>query len=246
MAPTLRPLGPLVLALLGAVAASAQAGTRPGDGVAALAPDTTAHRYGTSVALALLLTEDGLGAGASARTRLTDDLSFAFETSVGAARDEREQQFFVGVFGETVTPFKRNYAALFPLHVGLERRLFRRQVEDNVRPFVSLTAGPTFALQWPYFDDANRNGLREAGEERLGLTRGLRDPRFRLGVGGTLAVGVAVGSATRSAQSLRFGFTGHVFPARIDLLELDPTIETPSRRTFWTPTVSFHVVRLLR
>ena len=209
-------------------------------------PDTTAGRFGSSLALVLALTEDGLGAGASARTRLTDDLSFAFETSLAAGRDEREQQFFVGFFGDTVTPFKRNYAALAPLHVGVEARLFRRAVEDNVRPFVSATAGPTLAFQWPYFADADRDGLRDAGEARLGPFAGLGDTQVRLGAGGTLAVGVAVGGAARAVQSLRFGFTAHVFPSRVDLLELDPAIERPSRRTFLSPTIRFHVGRLSR
>lgn len=238
MAPLPRLLA--ALALLPAVASAQPARPAP------ILPDTTARRFGTSVALALLLTEDGLGIGAAARTGLSQDLSFAFETSIGAARDEREQQFFVGLFGDTVTPLKRNYAVLIPLHLGLEGRLFRQSVEDNFRPFVSLTGGPTFGIQWPYFDDRNSDGIRDRGEERLGPFGGLGDAQLRLGVGGTLALGVAVGSTSRSAQSLRFGFTGHVFPGEIDLLELDPEVESPSQRVFWTPTVSFHVVRLFQ
>ena len=225
--------------LLGAAAARAQA--------PAEAPrDTTARAFGTSAALAILLTEDGLGVGGAGRTALSPDLSFVFEASLGAARDAREQQFFTGLFGETVTPFKRNYVALVPLHAGLERRLLRRQVEDNFRPFVVATLGPTLAVQWPYFDDRDADGVRADDEERLGVLGGLDRARLRLGVGGTLAVGVAVGSTTRTAQSLRFGVSGHAFPGQIDLLELEPEIEDPSRTVVWTPVVSFHVLRLLR
>lgn len=208
--------------------------------------DTTARAVGTSAALSLLLTEDGLGAGGAGRTSLTPDLSFAFEASLGTVRDEREQQFFVGLFGETVTPFKRNYVVVVPLHVGLERRLLRTQIEDNFRPFVSAVVGPTVAVQWPYFDDLDEDGVRQAGEARLGRFGGLGEAQLRLGVGGTVALGVAVGSTARSAQSLRFGVTGQVFPGRLDLLELDPEIENPSQTTFWSPVVSFHVMRLLR
>jgi hypothetical protein len=239
-------VAPRTLCLLVATLAGAPVGAQTGEDLAPAPPDTTAGTYGTSAALALVLTEDGLGAAAAARTRLTDDLSFVIETALGAARDEREQRFFVGFFGETVTPLKRNYAVLLPLHVGVEWRLFRRQVEDNFRPFVSATTGPTLALQWPYFDDVDGDGRRDSGEERLGPVRGFTEAQPRLGLGGTLAVGAAVGRTGRAVQSLRFGFTGHVFPARVDLLELDPAVESPSRRTFWTPVVSFHVVRLLR
>ena len=232
--------GVLLALLLLAGAAQAQP-------IAPLAADTTAARFGTSVSGALRLTEDGIGAGAEARTRLTDDLSFVFETSLGAARDAREQQFFVGLFGDTVTPLKRSYAVLLPLHVGLERRLFRASIEDNVRPFAALTAGPTFAVQWPYFDDRNGDGIRDAGEDRFGPFEGLSDATVRLGAGGTLAVGVAFGGgAGRAVQSLRFGLAAHVFPSRVDLLEPRPDVTSPSRRTFLTPTVSFNVGRLAR
>ena len=241
---------PFLLAVFaaGVLPAVAQPAAEPAaEPAAGLLADTTAARFGSSVALVLALTEDGLGAGASARTRLTDDVSFAVETSLAAGRDEREQRFFVGLFGDTVTPFKRNYAALAPLHVGVEARLFRQSVEDNVRPFVSATAGPTVAVQWPYFDDRDRDGLRDAGEARLGAFAGLDRARLRLGAGATLAVGVAVGGDRgRAVQSLRFGVTAHVFPSRVDLLELDPAIERPSRRMFLSPTVRFHVGRLAR
>ena len=208
-----------------------------------LAVDTTAARYGSSTAIAFNLTEFGLGIGASGRTRLTDDLSIAVELAVGAGRDEREQRFFVGFLGDTVIPFKRNYVLLAPLHIGIEQRLFRRSVEDNFRPFVHASVGPTLALQWPYFQDRNSNGQLDDDEELLGVFNGLNEAEPRLGVGGTVAVGAAFGRG-RTMQALRFGISTDIFPARVDLLEARPEVESPSRRAFWTPVVSFHVGRL--
>ncbi len=237
-----RPVRAAVLLLL-ALATPALA--QPGERLAPPAPDTTARRYGSSGALVLALSEYGLGAGAALRGRLSNDLSLVAEITVGAGIDEREQRFFVGFFGDTVTPFKRNYVLLAPLHVGLERRLFRADVEDNFRPFVHASAGPTFGYQWPYFDDLDGDGQRGEGEERLGAFGGLRDGSARLGVGGTLAVGAFFGRSRRAAQALRIGFQGTYFPVEVDLLELDERVESPSRHTFWTPVVSFHVARLL-
>ena len=230
-----------LLLLVALVAAPVRAQT---DDLVPLPPDTTAARYATGLALAFTLTEDGLGAGLAGRLRVADDLSLTAELSAGAARDEREQRFFVGFFGDTVTPFKRSYAALVPLHAGLEWRLFRTHVEDNLRPFVAVAAGPTVAVQWPYFDDLNENGIRDAGEVRLGASAGLDDAETRLGVGASLAVGAYFGRSRRTVQGLRLGFTGHYFPVAVDLLELNPAVERPSRTTFWTPTVSFLLVRL--
>ena len=210
-----------------------------------LAPDTTAAVYGASTAFVVRLDQSGFGLGTAARARLTDDLSLTMEVAAGAAKDPREQQFFVGFFGDTVTPLKRNYALLLPLHVGLERRLFRESVESNFRPFAALAGGPAVALQWPYFDDVDGDGVLGEGEERLGVFRGLGDVDPRVGVGGSTTLGAYFGSGTQRSQGLRFGFTAHYFPSEVELLEPRPEVESPSRRWFVTPVVSFHLVRLL-
>ena len=193
---------PLALCLLAAPAA--------GQGAA---PDTAAARYASSAAVALDLSEYGLGAGAVLRVGLGRDLSAVAELSVGAGRDEREQRFFVGFFGDTVTPFKRNYVVLVPLHAGLERRLFRREIEDNFRPFVSLAVGPTLAYQWPYFDDLDGDGgpRRRRGDAR-------RDGRAGAG-----RAAAGRGRDARRRRPLRAGWgdagrphraPGHVLPRR--------------------------------
>ena len=211
-------------------------------------PDTTAARYGTSGALVFGLTEYGLSAGLSGRVRLTDDLSFTSEIGLGAGRDEREQSFTVDPLGTRVTALKRNYFLMVPIHLGLERRLFREAVEDNFRPFVHADVGPTIGYQWPYFDDLDGDGARDDGEALLGAFGGLDDGEARLGVGGTLTVGAFFGRSRRNTQALRFGLQGTYFPAEVDLLELPSegaSVEDPSRKAFWTPVVSFHVARLL-
>ena len=234
-----------VLTLLLALGLAAPTLAQPGERLAPPQPDTTARRYGSSGALVLVLSEYGLGAGGALRARLSDDVSFVTELAVSAGIDEREQRFFVGFFGDTVTPLKRNYVLLAPLHVGLERRLFRDEVEDNFRPFVHVSAGPTVGYQWPYFDDLDGDGVRDADEERLGVFGGLGDGSPRLGVGGTVAVGAFFGRGRRASQALRIGFQGTYFPVEVDLLEAYDDIASPSRHAFWTPVVSFHVARLL-
>jgi hypothetical protein len=213
-------------------------------GAAQPAPDSAATRFDTGGGVAVLLTEFGLGAGALYRVGVGSATSLLVEASLGAGRDEREQQFFVGLFGETVTPFKRNYVLMAPVHVGLERRLFQEAIEDDFRPFVQLTAGPTVAYQWPYFDDANGDGLRDEGEERLGPWRGLGRGDVRMGAGGTIAVGAYFGRG-RASQGLRFGYAGSYFFEPVELLEEDPEVEGPTRRFFGTPVVSFHLLRMV-
>lgn len=209
-------------------------------------PDTARGRYDTGGGVAFVLSEFGFGLGGLYRVGVGGGTSLVVEAGLGAGRDEREQRFFVGLFGETVTPFKRNYALLVPLHLGVEHRLFRQAIEDNFRPFVQLAAGPTLAYQWPYFRDGDGDGVREAGEARLGPWRGLGDGEGRLGVGGTLAVGAYFGRSRKNAQGLRVGYAASYFARPVELLEPVPDVDGPSRRFFGTPVVSFHLVRLVR
>ena len=237
----MRLFAPLLLAVLVAGSASAQP-----DQIFPPPPSPDSlGRYGSGAGVTIHLTEFGFGLGALARARVGPSTSSMIEFSLGAGKDEREQQFFIGFFGDTVTPFKRNYVLLAPLRLGIEQRLFQTQIEDNFRPFVQLAVGPTAAYQWPYFDDLNENGLMEAGEDRLGPFSGIGRGEFRLGAGGMLAVGAYFGRSRRTAQGVRFGYAGDYFFREVELLEPDPDVEDPSRRFFGTPIVSFHFVRLV-
>lgn len=208
-------------------------------------PDSSAGRYGTGGGLSIQLNDSGFGLGGLYRALLSERTSAIIELSVGVAKDAREQQFFIGLFGDTVTPFKRNYMLVIPVQVGVEQRAFAGQIEDNFRPYAQISGGPTLGYQWPYFRDANDNGVRESGEDLYGLFGGIGDGQVKLGAGGTLAIGAYFGRSRRSAQGLRVGYTASYFFDDVELLEPDPSIESPSRRFFGSAIVSFHLVRLL-
>lgn len=200
--------------------------------------------YGTGLGASLLLTNYGFGLGALYRVALGEATSLVAELSIGSGKDEREQEFFVGFFGDTVVPYKRHSFLMAPLHVGVERRLFRDTIEDDFRPFVQLLGGPAVGFQWPYFDDANGNGVQDGDERRLGALAGIGDGSFRLGIGGTVAFGAYFGESRRSTQGLRIGYVGSYFFRAVELLEPRPEVESPNRHFFGTPVVSLHLLRL--
>lgn len=207
--------------------------------------DSTKSRYGTGGGISIQLNESGFGLGGLYRVRFGSTTSGILELSVGVAKDAREQQFFIGLFGDTVTPFKRNYVVLAPLQAGVEQRIFAGQIEDNFRPYVQISLGPTFGYQWPYFRDVNGNGLREEGEALNGLFGGIGEGQFRLGAGATLAIGAYFGQSRRSTQGVRLGYVASYFFEDVELLEPAASVESPARRFFGGPVVSFHLVRLL-
>jgi hypothetical protein len=206
-------------------------------------PEGPAH-YGTGLGATILLTNYGFGLGGIYRNAVGESTSFVTEFSVSAGKDEREQEFFVGFFGDTVVPFKRSYFLIAPLHVGVERRLFRASIEDSFRPFAQLLAGPALGFQWPYFEDEDGNGIRGADERKLGVLSGLGDGSFRVGAGATLAIGAYFGESRRATQGFRIGYVASYFFEDVDLLEPRPEVESPTQRFFGTPVVSLYLVRL--
>ncbi|MEM1042457.1 MAG: hypothetical protein AAGI91_07485 [Bacteroidota bacterium] len=208
------------------------------------APPEALGEYGNGIGASLMLTNFGFGLGALYRNALSETTSLTVEFSASAGKDEREQEFFIGFFGDTVVPFKRSYFLVAPLHVGIEQRLFRASIEDSFRPFVHVLAGPSAGFQWPYFEDQNNNGIRETDERKLGALSGLNEGSFQLGVGATLAFGAYFGESRRATQGFRIGYVGSYFFEPVDLLELRPEVESPTRQFFGTPVVSLYLVRL--
>jgi hypothetical protein len=191
----------------------------------------------------LLLTNHGFGIGGLFRTGIGESTSLVLEASLGVGKDEREQEFFSGPFGETVTPFKRNNFLMLPLTIGLEQRLWSAAIADDFRPFVQLAVGPVVGYQWPYFEDFNENGIRDPGEPLRG-TFDLRDGSFRFGSAGIAGFGAYFGEAGERTIGLRIAYAVQYFLQPVDLLEPRPQIEEPSRQFFATPVITLHLLNL--
>ena len=197
--------------------------------------------YGSGFGAEVLLTNSGFGLGGYFHHSITDATSFMAEVSLGAGKDERELKFFR--FGSSYIPNKANYLLMMPLHVGAIHRLFQEMIEDNFRPYVQITAGPTLGWEYPYFEDVNGDGAYDAGEDRTydsigALPRG----EFRMGLGAMVAIGAHFGSSTKVAQGVRVGYAFTRFFEGIQLLE--PQVQE-AQRFFGTPTITLTFGRLL-
>ncbi len=242
----------LLAVLLSVPLAKAQP-TRAAAADTAVIDTLEAPRYGTGAGAAILLTNSGFGLGGYATARVGPATSLVAELSLGGVRDERETKFF-GIGGPTIQN-KANYLMLVPLRLGIYQRLFRSAIEDNFRPYVHLSAGPTLGWVSPYFDDCNGNGRfdRSAdcdGDGVLGEGEGEREhdvfsafPKghAQFGVGGQVAVGAFFGYSTRLSQGVQIAYRFDYFGEPVALLE---ERVKPAQRYFGTPVVSFTFGRL--
>ena len=202
--------------------------------------------YGSGAGGELLLTNSGFGLGGYYSRAIGPSTSFMAELSLGAGKDEREIKFFG--YGRSQIPRKANYLLMLPLQAGVQRRLFRNTIEDNFRPYLQLTAGPTLGWEYPYFDDRNGNGLLDDTGENPERTydsfTALPKGHARLGLSGTLAVGAHFGLSRKVTQGIRIGYAFTYFTEAIQLLEED--VRAGAHRYFGTPTISLTFGRLYR
>lgn len=201
---------------------------------AAVQPDDTP--YATGAGLAVLLTNNGFGLGGYYSHELSASTSLLLDVSLGAGKDEQELKFF-SRFGDGFIPSKHSYLLLMPVQIGLQHRLFRENIEDNFRPYLHVTGGPTVGWEYPYFRDRNGNNQfdEELGERRYDIFSGFPKGDFRLGVGGTVALGAYFGLSRKVTQGVRFGYTFTYFTDGIQLLEPDVK---DAQHLFGSPIIS--------
>lgn len=217
----------------------------PSAALAQLQPDATQPQqvqqqqvkknpYGSGIGLNIALTNSGFGLGGYLMRSISTTGSFLIDFMFTTLKDDREQRFF-GFFGESVIPNKQNYVHVLPIHFGVQRRMFREQIEDNFRPFIHLSGGPTFGWVSPYYIDVNFNGRRDNFEPPMDIFSAFPKGEFEMGFGGTIAIGAHFGQSKRTTQGIRFGFNFNVFPQGIYVLE--PAVKDATT-WFGTPTIS--------
>ena len=203
-----------------------------------------------SIGFELSLTNAGFGVGGYLRDSLSARWAFVAEASLGSGKDEREVAFF-NRFGQKSVPGKANYLLVVPIHAGVQRRLFKDTIDDNFRPFLEASVGPTLAWQYPYFHDCNGNGTFDVqydcdgdgmvapaeGDERLSSYRSLSRGSGRVGLGGSISIGAYFGNRKRGARGLRVGYAFNYYPTGVSLLEAD--LNNP-RHYYGTPSVAVY------
>lgn len=100
--------------------------------------------------LNLSFSDNGFGFGAAKYFKLSKNISFNAGILFSSAKDDREFDQ-TDIFGNSVTPFKVNRLFMFPiLNLGMQIRLFREDVTDDMRPFVNFGVSPAAVIYTPY------------------------------------------------------------------------------------------------
>jgi hypothetical protein len=103
-----------------------------------------------ALGLDLLVSNSGFGLGGFYRRQYTDDLYGFCAFSISEAKDDREIELYDYYTGETFVPDKVNRFLLIPIFFGVQDRLFREDIADNFRPYITAAVGPTLVYSAPY------------------------------------------------------------------------------------------------
>ncbi len=144
-----------------------------------------------ALGLDIMVSNSGFGLGVFYRREYSDDI-YGFATfSISEAKDDREIELFNPFTGEIFAPGKVNRFLLLPLFVGVQYRLFREDIADNFRPYVSGAIGPTMVYTTPY----EREFFNSIGHGQAHYT-----------LGGYVGFGAFFGTEQSSLVGLSFRF----------------------------------------
>lgn len=111
--------------------------------------DTIKNAWGLDV----LISSGGFGLGTFYRHQYTDEISGFVSLSCSEAADDQEEQYINPYDYTTYVPGKINRFLVIPLYAGIQYRLFKDDIMDNFRPYLSAAAGPTMLYVFPYDND---------------------------------------------------------------------------------------------
>ena len=121
-----------------------------------------------ALGLDILVSNSGFGLGVFYRRQYTDDL-YGFGTfAISEAKDDREIQLYDPFKGDFISPGNVNRFLLLPLIFGVQNRLFREDIVDNFRPYITAALGPTLVYAAPY----DREFFNSLGHGRAHYTLG--------------------------------------------------------------------------
>jgi hypothetical protein len=97
----------------------------------------------------LMFCDGGMGLGAFYRKQIGGDFTFFSDLSFSESKDEKEIEYY-DYYGNPYTIGKKNRVFLVPLNFGLQYRLFKESISDNLRPYINFGVGPAMAVTTPY------------------------------------------------------------------------------------------------
>jgi len=155
-----------------------------------------------SLGVDVMVSTNGFGLGMFYRHEYSDEFSGFLDFSISEAKDDDEKEF-IDYYGQTFVPNKVNRFLLLPLFAGIQKRMFKDDILDNFRPYVTGAVGPAMIYVFQY----NEEYFNALGRGRPHYT-----------IGGYLGFGAHFGSERSSLLGLNLRYYYLPYPGGIESL----------------------------
>ena len=95
------------------------------------------------------VTENGFGISAGLFKTINEDYDFHALLSIGGLTDRREIDEY-DIYGNVVVRNKEYRLFLIPLNIGVQRYMFKEDIEGDFRPLIAAGITPALVLMNPY------------------------------------------------------------------------------------------------
>ncbi|MCK6602168.1 MAG: outer membrane beta-barrel protein [Bacteroidetes bacterium] len=160
-------------------------------------------------AFKLFITSYGFGIGGFYRYQIDDTWSTQAEIEISPGKEDREFEQYE-YYGDPLnpdvvsyTPNKVNSLLLLPLTASVTCRLFKDDIVDNFRPYVTAGGGPLFGYLYPYKGDS---------------FSGLGDGGWQTGVTAFLGFGIDFGMNFTTIQGVTLKYSFQNLPGGVVLM----------------------------
>ncbi len=146
--------------------------------------------------LDIMLSNNGFGAGAFYRHEFTDVLSGFAQIAISDVKDDGEVEYINPYTGQSYTPYKINRLLLIPVTFGMQYRLFKDEIVDNFRPYLSAGIGPSMIFVAPYSNPTQvvfPDGSTGTYYNQIDFFASLKKGQFKYAVGGYVGAGAYFG-----------------------------------------------------
>jgi hypothetical protein len=169
----------------------------------------------------LLLSDNGFGLGGFYRRELSDALAGTVTFAISDVKAEGEMEY-VDYYGQSYVPGKKNRLLMLPLMVSVQYRLFRNDIVDNFRPYVTAGAGPTTLYVAPYarlVDVQLGDGSTFKQAEKVDFFESLKYGKAHTTIGGFVGAGAYFGKDRTNVLGLSVRY--YFIPVRSGIEVMD-------------------------
>jgi len=178
----------------------------------------TVHAWG----LDILLSNNGFGMGAFYRYEMSDELSLMFNFAISDVKDDAEFEQY-DYYGNSFVPGKINRLLLLPLTVSVQYRLFKDDIVDNLRPFITAGLGPTMIFVAPYAHPttyiSSDSSYYYTDPGKVEFFSSLKYGKLRYTIGGFIGAGVLFGMDKGTITSLSVKYFLARYPSGIEVMQ---------------------------